>query len=372
MSRHHGYSSSDDSDSDSSSSSSDFDAPKSKRRKRDEFGDDDDSPVSESMFDVTLQANFKWNVKNISQICEEHGVGEKIESPIFTVGSNDELKWRFQIYPRGCNELHKNYISVFLSLVASKETKINASFKFDILNKRRSMIKNDEMTEYFSAGERHGIKKLMKTESTYKNLSYDRLTLSCDVKVPLTSKLVAHKMKVVDDLQALLESGQHSDVVLQVENKSLKMHKYILAARSPVFAAMFNHNMTESQENVVKITDVSFSVMKEVLRFAYTGEAENVDTLAKDLLAAADKYALDDLKNICENALFKSVNIDNVVEILNFADVHSAVKLKEQALDFLVTHVNDVIATPSFKSMGDSQSPILAQVVCMMALRQKT
>lgn len=54
--------------------------------------------------------------------------------------------------------------------------------------------------------------------------------------------------------------------------------------------------MSESQSDRVIIDDVEPDVMKEMLRFMYTGTAPNLDRMADTLLAAADKYQLDRLK----------------------------------------------------------------------------
>ena len=92
----------------------------------------------------------------------------------------------------------------------------------------------------------------------------------------------------------------------------------ILTSRSRVFSAMFEHDMEESKRNRVDVTDVDSDVMADMLRFIYTGkvglcslqklpenpflnyrhsfQAPNLETMAADLLAAADKYALDRLK----------------------------------------------------------------------------
>lgn len=64
---------------------------------------------------------------------------------------------------------------------------------------------------------------------------------------------------------------------------------YFYLARSDVFAAMFEHEMEERKLNRVAITDVDHEVLKEMLRFIYTGKAPNLDKMADDLLAAADK-----------------------------------------------------------------------------------
>lgn len=50
--------------------------------------------------------------------------------------------------------------------------------------------------------------------------------------------------------------------------------------------------MEERKLNRVAITDVDHEVLKEMLRFIYTGKAPNLDKMADDLLAAADKVCL--------------------------------------------------------------------------------
>lgn len=55
---------------------------------------------------------------------------------------------------------------------------------------------------------------------------------------------------------------------------------------------MFEHEMEERKQNRVAITDVDHEVLREMLRFIYTGRAANLERMADDLLAAADKVSL--------------------------------------------------------------------------------
>lgn len=60
---------------------------------------------------------------------------------------------------------------------------------------------------------------------------------------------------------------------------------------------MFEHDMEEKKNSRVEVKDVEPEVMAELLRFIYTGKtATNLDSMAAELLAAADKYALERLK----------------------------------------------------------------------------
>ena len=105
-------------------------------------------------------------------------------------------------------------------------------------------------------------------------------------------------------------------------------HKAILAARSQVFQAMFSHDMEEKKNCRVEVKDVEPDVMAELLRFIYTGKT--AANLAADLLAAADKYALERLKVMCEEALCNGLTVENVCDVLKIADLHSAEQLKAQ------------------------------------------
>ena len=88
-------------------------------------------------------------------------------------------------------------------------------------------------------------------------------------------------------------------------------------------------------QNRVEINDVDPEVFKEMMRFIYTGKAPNLEKMADNLLAAADKYALERLKVMCEEALCSNLSVENVADILILADLHSAEQLKAQAIDFI-------------------------------------
>jgi speckle-type POZ protein len=62
------------------------------------------------------------------------------------------------------------------------------------------------------------------------------------------------------------------------------------------------HEKEESKKNGAEISDVEPEVFEEMW-FIYSGNAPNLDKKTDDLLAAADKYALEHLKVMCEDSL---------------------------------------------------------------------
>ncbi|KAH9363617.1 hypothetical protein HPB48_004138 [Haemaphysalis longicornis] len=59
-----------------------------------------------------------------------------------------------------------------------------------------------------------------------------------------------------EDYNRLFESEQFGDVVFKLDDFELRAHKAILVARSPVFASMFEHEMVESIQSQVDVTDI--------------------------------------------------------------------------------------------------------------------
>ena len=62
--------------------------------------------------------------------------------------------------------------------------------------------------------------------------------------------------------------------------------------------------------------------------YCYGGNIENIEEKSDKLLAAADQYALKHLKRKCEEVLCQSVNINNCLDLLILADLHSTDILK--------------------------------------------
>ena len=118
------------------------------------------------------------------------------------------------------------------------------------------------------------------------------------IKPKSSGKICSEKLS--SDFNFLLESGTFSDVKIKCGGVELECHKVILGARSPVFHAMFVHNMTESQEKKIEIEDLDIETVKDMLKYMYAGKIENLNTRSPRLLEAADKYQLSELKEICE------------------------------------------------------------------------
>merc|ERR1712142_290836 len=139
----------------------------------------------------------------------------------------------------------------------------------------------------------------------------------------------------------------YSDVTIVCQEHEIPANRVLLATRSEVFRAMFAHSTLEASSGRIEITDVDAVVFEQLLAYIYTGFSPNVDALAEELLIAANKYALEELKTECARVLESHLSMDNVLEMLKLGDRHEASKLKEAAINFLVNPPTSSPTNPS-------------------------
>jgi len=347
------------------------------------------APVAENWCYTQVKVvkfSYMWTISNFS-FCREE-MGEVLKSSTFSAGQNDKLKWCLRVNPKGLDEESKDYLSLYLLLVSCNKSEVRAKFKFSILNAKREETKamESQRAYRFVQGKDWGFKKFIRRDFLLDEanglLPEDKLTLFCEVSVVADSvnfsgQTNGVQFKVADcrlseDLSTLLENSQFSDAVLDCGGRQFHCHKALLAARSQVFQAMFEHDMEEKKTSRVEIKDVEADVMAEMLRFVYTGKtATSLETTAADLLAAADKYALERLKVMCEEALCNGLTVENVSEVLILADLHSAEQLKCQAIEFINTrHVAEVMETVGWKQMVGSHPHLIAEAFKALASQQ--
>ncbi len=137
------------------------------------------------------------------------------------------------------------------------------------------------------------------------------------------------------------------DVVLLVgSSKSpVGVHKSVLAESSPIFKSMFyTAKMMEASSSKpdVEIPDIEVDTMSNLIKYCYLKSVSALSISATfDLLRAADKYGINDLKSRLTNRLIDSMNESNCAEILNrAAKLSFCEKIQERAFDrFLGTSV---------------------------------
>lgn len=327
---------------------------------------------------------FRWKINNF--LDRYRDVKEFLESPKFVENSVDsEIQWYLRWYLKDSEGLLNKKLMLFLYTTAEiKVTEIS----FGILNEADDVIVSKIEKKSCFCGtcicvELTALDFL--NSSVNAILIYDKITIVCALTVILPLVENEIKLKIVeaeeqeedvlsrlkDKYEALLNADViFSDVSLISEGKAVKVHKYILTKSSTVFAAMLDAEMKEKQDNIVKIADIKYDVLVEIIRFLYTGKVGNVDTLAEELASAADKYALDGLKNTCEKSITeKNLSVDNVVEFLQFAIRLRMDKPKKKAIAFIIANSSHITDRQEFKSLP---SDVLCEICSAMSKNMQT
>ena len=183
---------------------------------------------------------------------------------------------------------------------------------------------------------------------------------------------VSVKEHVLEHLTKLWEHKTGSDVTFNCGGEIIKAHTLILASGSPILAAMFQNDFKESQERVVLIKDIEAKVFENFLRYIYVGECDLLEkgegSEVADLLVAADKYAVDSLKEECENHLSKIITVETAVQYLELAHLHNAQKLHKSALNFMADNAKAVCSRKDvFMVLMNSYPELCFQFIQLVA-----
>ncbi|XP_041493787.1 speckle-type POZ protein-like [Microtus oregoni] len=324
----------------------------------------------------------RWTIRNFRFILEERR--DSIRSPTFSTGDNN--KWCLRVQPKGVDEESSDYVSVNIELLSSPNSPIKAQIKFWIENAKGE--KSEPVTSLkdfsFRPGYQRGCKLLVRRDFLLDHsrglLPEDHFILYCmGTLVPYSYRMCddssepriqVHKCILGDDLGDLWKNSSFTDCCLVVADQEFRAHKAILAARSPVFRAMFEHDTEESRKNRIEIRDLKPEVFKAMMDFIYTGKEPVLHSMADAVLAAADKYGLERLKVMCESALCRDLSVENAAHTLFLADLHSTAQLKTQVLNFITAHASEVSQTASWKLMVDSCPHLVAEAYSSLASAQ--
>jgi speckle-type POZ protein len=325
---------------------------------------------------------FTWNITNFRRQKLKNGPVKFIRSQEFSVGCEGELNFNLFFYPQGNVQSDdtevsdgEKWASLFLDTESRKKYDTSHHFEFSFLDADGEKFGIEHFHQKIPFEKEWGFQEFISLTDLENPVNHllpnDTLTIccrvvetnskteecSCQIEQPQTTNA---RRKLGEDLACVLDE-KYADFVFKVKNEKIAAHRVILAARSPLFAAMFQHDMQEKRTNEAEITDVAPAVFRALLRFIYTGHCEVVN-LAEELLVAANKYDIQDLKQICAKELRKKLTADNAVHLLVFSDLHQANDLKEGAIRFINKNAPAVMKTPSWINFPKSHQHLVLEL----------
>lgn len=170
----------------------------------------------------------------------------------------------------------------------------------------------------------------------------DEFRFVCDVQLSKANNTLSSKYSIsmIEKMTEIACDQKFLDFTIKFKDgKELKVLKFILASKSPVFFKMFVIDMLESRNNEIFIPDVDYEIMKIIVNFIYNTETKDLPYHVFEVLIVADKYEILDLKKYCEMEVAKGLTKNIIADILIFADRYNAVLLKQRSIQFIQSYV---------------------------------
>ncbi|OXU31614.1 hypothetical protein TSAR_003067 [Trichomalopsis sarcophagae] len=335
----------------------------------------------------TIKQTYKWEISRCFLV--NMSVGDYLESVEFSTNSKN-YKWKICLYPKGYNEISKDYysIGIYNCGIMRRTRAVTAIVSLSIINQNDekialcSFVIENEFWYRNYPSYHHVCKKFVKQsiimDEANKILTNGQLIIKFKVDVDSPQREPNQNMKRKSDqtdvnlqqllkirkLENLMNDKEYCDISFLVDGKTFKAHKCILAKESPVFDAMFKIDMKEKLLNEVIIEDIRPDIFEKLLRYMYVGEVEDIhQAITVELLVAADKYAIDELKLKCGQTLIDNLSIDTAVESLMITDRYNMRSFKATVIQFITSHSTDIVITPNFKLL--TAIPHVLYEVCL-------
>lgn len=384
-----------------------------------------------------VEFKYSWTIESFIKSVKSCKTEAGIDSRPFDINVNGVLTtWnlsvRFWVGETG--ERLANPFVLCLNLLSSKVDKpldVNVKYKFGIYNRG---------SEEFEMGaiDRVGL-RLEQTEKLqsigYKNIAISEKHVNSAGDVSLVVRLTIIKENEANhslssDLKNLIDDEKSSDLILQSGSREFRVHSNILAARSPVFAALLKEKQLDEDEETIKdnkieetieekdegdehtevkeadkhieakegednkikdnepiikerksisprkislgpsrleIKDLPPDTLEVLLKYIYTDSSNNVDLFSQTLLAASDRYQLPGLKVHCEKHLGEIINPENVSDILLLSETHRCDTLKKTALAYCGENHSYIMKDSRWKVIEEEKPDLFEEAISVVA-----
>jgi hypothetical protein len=186
-------------------------------------------------------------------------------------------------------------------------------------------------------------------------------------------------------IQDMFMDEESADIVFEVggghqsNNKKTKKaktslvrfpaHKFILRPSSTLAELC---RSAGDKTSPIHIPDISPDIFQNLLFHLYGGKISDDDMKyhAREIIDAADRYGVIDLKLRAEACLVETTafSIENLLDLLLYADSKNCALLKEAAIDFMLENRSDVIEKISF---NDAPGAFVTDVLAAFDRKEK-
>jgi hypothetical protein len=286
----------------------------------------------------------KFSVKfdNFEELPSERG--HRVGSSTFSCFGHE---WRVDIYPGGYKDSLDGMVGVYLNRVTTFGKRLNIEMTIGVKSEDDIDFKGN--AKFGRAGAWGWIYFPARSILLEEFLEEGALTIYASLRLqefipnnPASSIILKlfrdeKSADVVFEISEKQKSGNESETKrAKVASANFYAHRFILQHHSPELAALC---ATSQGMTPILINDVKSDVFRHLLYYVYGGDIseEEFKTYAKDLINAADKYGVTNLKLEAEvwYVHHTEITFDNVIDNLLYADAMNCALLKETVMDFI-------------------------------------
>ncbi|KAI5009667.1 hypothetical protein ZWY2020_011804 [Hordeum vulgare] len=181
----------------------------------------------------------------------------------------------------------------------------------------------------------------------------DCLLIQCDLTVLLkeipamaiatkTPEIEVPPSDLLENLAKLLEANKGADVMIKVNRRpSMRIRSCLRCGLRPSMRSSMGQ--WGKAKSCLQIEDMQPAVFRALLHFIYTDSLpaiyvnDNYDNkeMIKLLLVAADRYAMERMKLMCESILIKILDAKSVLATLAIAEQHHCRKLRDACVEYI-------------------------------------
>ncbi|EEC83131.1 hypothetical protein OsI_28299 [Oryza sativa Indica Group] len=209
------------------------------------------------------------------------------------------------------------------------------------------------------------------TISRFTSVSLELLSKNCKVQAAYDLRFVSHATGLRESVSVFLryQSQECSDAKISSGEGRIRLHQ----GRSLGNRAELYGGMKEREARSVTVDGTQPDVFRALLHFMYTDSLPDMDDvedgdhveMIRLLLVAADRYAMDRMKLLCESILDDLLDAETVGTTLALADQHSCNNLKDVCVKFMATSkgMDAVMATEGYDNLKRNCPYVLIDVL---------
>ena len=284
---------------------------------------------------------------------------EHVQSEEFTCLGNN---WCVQIYPGGDAGAEDGMVSVCLVNMSKKRVTIECGFSVEDCAEFKVASSIFEPVGEAGWGKRNFAMRSKVIDS----LNDGALVIEVHMKLVDRTKPFIPENPSCKIIQGMFMDEEFADIAFEVGGQQSKSnarkkaknssvtfpaHRLIVRKCSSTLADLCG-SAGDKKATPIQIPDVSPDIFHHLLYHLYGGKVADADmkSHAKEIIDAADKYGVVDLKLEAEASLVKTTtfNMENLLDLLLFADSKNCALLKEAAMDYMVDNKGEVRKKISF------------------------